>query len=141
MAKETPTDYRLRRFAELLACDEFAGNKAALGRALGWKNGALVWQILSQQRPITEKLIERVESIRGGKYAGWFSGATPSTTRESHDVKQEHAWPLGSLITPERWASLSDSTREAVIAAAEAAMVESLIGSPPSSGKLRSNGA
>lgn len=141
MAKETIAEYRLRRFQELLDHEEFGGNKTKLGEALGWARGDLVRQILTQHRPITEKLVARVESIRGGKFAGWFSGATETTTREPGDMSQHSSWPLGSLITPERWASLSESTRAAAIAAAEAAVVESLIGTSAVQSKQRANGA
>lgn len=50
-------------------------------------------------------------------------------------------WPLGGLITPERWQSLDSRTQAAAIAAAEAAIMESLIGATASPGKRQGNGA
>lgn len=50
-------------------------------------------------------------------------------------------WPLGDLITPERWHSLDSRTQAAAIAAAESAIMESLIGAVASPGKRLGNGA
>lgn len=47
------------------------GGKAALGRALGYKDGAFVGQMLRGERPITEKTVSTIEAIPA--YAGWFS--------------------------------------------------------------------
>lgn len=46
------------------------GNLQAFGRRMGWKDGSYVGQMLRGSRPITEKLIQRIEEIRG--MAGWF---------------------------------------------------------------------
>lgn len=45
------------------------GGKAALGRALGYKNGAFVGQMLSGMRPVSEKTVEAIEAMHG--FAGW----------------------------------------------------------------------
>lgn len=47
----------------------FKGN-ANLGRKLGWRDGAYVGQMISGHRPITEKIIQKAESLQG--YRGWF---------------------------------------------------------------------
>jgi hypothetical protein len=44
---------------------------AALGRALGWRDGAYVGQMIAGMRPITEKVIEKAESLPGAR--GWFT--------------------------------------------------------------------
>jgi hypothetical protein len=141
VAKETTAEYRLRRFRDLLAHDDFAGNQAKLGKALGWASGAIVWQILEQRRPVTEKLIDKIESLQAGRYAGWFSDAAPTSKKGVEQVHQHHQWPLGALITPERWAGLPDQVRAAAVAAAEAVIVDSLIGTSGVSSKHRANGA
>lgn len=71
--------HRIRRLADLLAHEEFAGNQAALGRFLGYSSGAYVRQMLAGERPILEKTIIRVETQKGGKFAGWFSKEAPFT--------------------------------------------------------------
>lgn len=50
---------------------KFEGNKAALGRALGYRDGAFVGQMLRGERPISEKTISQIHALPGG--AGWFS--------------------------------------------------------------------
>lgn len=47
------------------------GNRTAFGRRLGYKDGAFVRQMLSGDRPITEKTIRAIEGIPGMR--GWFS--------------------------------------------------------------------
>jgi hypothetical protein len=59
---------RLQAFVDL----KFEGNKAALGRALGYKDGAFVGQMLRGARPITEKTVEQVQGLLVGR--GWFAG-------------------------------------------------------------------
>lgn len=142
MVPPSVLEHRRQRFAELLAHPDFNGSQAALGRVLGWKNGAMVWQILNKRRPVSEDLVFTVHTMRGGRYAGWFTEpAEPqSTAAREHEEVTANDWPLGRLITPERWRSLDPQTRAAAIAAAEAAVMESLIGSA-ASGKQRSNGA
>jgi len=46
------------------------GGRAALGRRLGYKDGAFVGQMISGHRPITEKTIEAVQSLT--ELRGWF---------------------------------------------------------------------
>ncbi|MBW9102916.1 S24 family peptidase [Paraburkholderia phenoliruptrix] len=47
------------------------GNRTAFGRRLGYKDGAFVRQMLSGDRPVTEKTIRAIEAIPGMR--GWFS--------------------------------------------------------------------
>lgn len=71
--------FRIRRLQELLDHEDFGGNKAALGRFIGYQSGAYVRQMLAGERPIHETTIEQIEAAHGGKYAGWFAkGASPS---------------------------------------------------------------
>ena len=72
--KEAPEqDYRVARLQDLLDDAHFAGIKTALGRALGYDNGAFIRQMLERERPISEKTVRAVETMLGGKYKGWFS--------------------------------------------------------------------
>jgi SOS-response transcriptional repressor LexA len=61
-------------------CD---GNKSAFGRRLGYKDGAFVRQMISGERPVTEKTIRAIEAIPGMR--GWFSNA---------GIKEATATPL-----------------------------------------------
>lgn len=59
--------WRRRRLA-LLAAEK--GGKAALGRMLGYKDGAFVGQMIDGHRPITEKTIAAAEALPGARH--WF---------------------------------------------------------------------
>lgn len=63
---------RFRR-ARLEAAAEKAGGKAALGRLLGYRDGALVGQMLRSERPVTEATVAKLEAKPG--FRGWFSQA------------------------------------------------------------------
>lgn len=63
-------EYRKKRLQDFVD-QKFAGNKAALGRALGYRDGAFVGQMLRGERPITEKTIDQIHELPGGK--GWFN--------------------------------------------------------------------
>jgi len=67
--------HRRGRLLALLNHADFGGNKIELARALGFKSGAFVHQMLSGIRPILEKTIDKVHAIKGGKYRGWFDAA------------------------------------------------------------------
>lgn len=62
---------RRERLAELLR-EKYAGNKTALGKALGYKDGAYIGQWLRALRPISEKSVEAIE--RATHSRGWFHG-------------------------------------------------------------------
>lgn len=47
------------------------GGRAALGRALGYKDGAYINHMINGLRPITEKTITQCEQLPGA--TGWFS--------------------------------------------------------------------
>lgn len=46
------------------------GGRAPLGRALGYKDGAFVRQMIEGEKPITEKTVAKAERLPG--CAGWF---------------------------------------------------------------------
>ena len=93
---------------------DFGGNKSELARALGFKSGAFVHQMLSGIRPILEKTIDKVDAIKGGKYRGWFDPAAPAFAA---------AEPMTSGGTPayiaELAAKLTPAQQERLVAVAE----------------------
>lgn len=96
--------WRAARLKELLDHPDFAGNKAELGRALGYDSGAYVRQLLAMERPITEKLMARIHQMKGGRFRGWFDERPPP---------EPAGWPLAPYITQAEWAALSDALRHA----------------------------
>jgi len=69
MDKDQVFDYRKAKLQEFIDV-KFQGSKAALGRALGYRDGAFVGQMLRGDRPITEKTIAQIQSLAAGK--GWL---------------------------------------------------------------------
>jgi phage repressor protein C with HTH and peptisase S24 domain len=63
-------DWRRQRLLDAVN-QKYEGNKAALGRALGYKDGAFVGQMLRGERPVKEDTILKIESLTG--LNGWFS--------------------------------------------------------------------
>lgn len=64
----TNTDeWRRKRLSDLA---EHVGGKAALGRLLGYRDGAFVRQMIAGERPITEKTVRSVHEKPG--LSGWF---------------------------------------------------------------------
>lgn len=72
MTPEQLRQYRVERLAAALA-HKFDGNRSEMGRALGYKDGAFIRQMLSEARPISEKTVQAIESLPG--MSGWFSPA------------------------------------------------------------------
>lgn len=68
MDKDALNDFRRER---LEALADHMGGRAALGRALGYKDGGYINHMVKGLRPITEKTIEAAEKIPGAQ--GWFS--------------------------------------------------------------------
>lgn len=62
------------RRERLEAAAEKAGGKAALGRLLGYKDGAFVGQMLRGERPVTEETVLKLEAKPA--YKGWFGAPT-----------------------------------------------------------------
>lgn len=93
-----PDEWRKKRMQDL--ADKFDGN-APLGRALGYKDGAYVRQMIAGERPITEKTVAKAEKLKG--CAGWFA---------AHETPGEKVPPPPPLapgfrdshtLTPEQW--------------------------------------
>jgi hypothetical protein len=101
--------FRRERLLALLNHPDFGGNKAALGRALALESGAYIRQMIAGDRPITEKTIEAVHTVKGCKFAGWFARSGDAAPRAA-----SAAWPLGPFVSAERWEMLSPEQRGAV---------------------------
>lgn len=85
---------RRAKLAQVLAADPFNGNKADLGRALGYKSGAMVYQWLKGIRPITEDTARAIEK-RANRPKGWMD-ANGSTVANA--IKDEAALDAYALI-------------------------------------------
>jgi phage repressor protein C with HTH and peptisase S24 domain len=68
---ETALQFYRRHRLEAAAARLAAGNISALGRLLGYRDGAFVRQMLSGNRAVSDKTVRAIESIRGME--GWFS--------------------------------------------------------------------
>lgn len=81
--------FRIKRLEA--AVDAFRGNKNALGKALGYTDGAFVRQMLNGTRPITEKTVAAIEALEN--MGGWFT--PPPADDEPLDLTpEERAWVL-----------------------------------------------
>lgn len=101
--------YRKGRLQDLLDHPDFRGNKSELARALGFKSGAFVHQMLKGIRPILEKTIDKAHTIRGGKYRGWFDpdgrhadGAVESPAAVAPDSTPAQLAELAAKMTPKQ---------------------------------------
>lgn len=80
------------------------GNQTEFGKLLGYKDGAHVRQMLSGERPVSEKTIRLIEDLPG--MAGWFTGrpefaSAGAPTFVHHEARHSGAAisaPKGSLI-------------------------------------------
>lgn len=78
MDQDDPYAWRRERLAALA---QRRGGNAALGRELGYRDGAFIGQMIRGLRPITEKTVAQAEALPGA--ADWFAtpmaaGYTPS---------------------------------------------------------------
>lgn len=69
MRPEQVQAFRLKRLAAALE-QKFEGNRSEFGRALGYRDGAFIRQMLAGTRPVTEKTVQSIEALPG--MAGWF---------------------------------------------------------------------
>jgi len=73
-------EWRRKRMSDLA---DHVGGKAALGRLLGYKDGAFVRQMIAGERPITEKTIRSVHEKPG--LTGWFVLQDTGAVIPSHE--------------------------------------------------------
>lgn len=67
---ETALQLYRRHRLELAVAHLTAGNVSALGRLLGYRDGAFVRQMLSGTRAVSDKTVRAIEAMRGME--GWF---------------------------------------------------------------------
>ena len=77
MLQNNEQDWRRERLAALV---ERLGGRAAVGRQLGFRDGAYIGHMLSGERPITEKFVAKVHALQG--FSAWFvrQDSTPLAT-------------------------------------------------------------
>lgn len=102
---DTTSTKHQQRIAALrgLILQRFGGNKAALGRALGFRDGSLIGQMERGERPITEKMIEKIETLPG--CGDWFNSNSHSTGASGAVAAQAPALPAWPF-KPELYARL-----------------------------------
>lgn len=99
MKNEDKNIDRMQRLQKLLDV-HFNGRKDELGKFLGYKDGAFVRQMLSGARPISEKTIDKIQSIK--KFDKWFSSDDPTPTNSSGTmlaIKQNRIDPDYTLVS------------------------------------------
>ena len=72
-------EWRISRLEEMAAKE---GGKAALGRRLGYRDGAFVGQMLRGERPVSEKTVLAVHGLPG--YSRWFDA--PGSQDALHEI-------------------------------------------------------
>lgn len=101
------------------------GGKSALGRRLGYADGAFVGQMIRGERPVTEKTLRTLAEVRelrslinqSQRPAAETSASTPSSAARQ-EVSLEAALPVVLARLP----GLDDYTAEKVLGAMRAAM-------------------
>lgn len=73
MAEIDIDQYRRRRLGDLITL-KYGGELSVFGRAIGYKDGAFVGQMLRGDRPISEKTVAKVQALPGA--LDWFSKPT-----------------------------------------------------------------
>lgn len=89
------SQWRRARLGELLA-QKYGGNKAALGRALGYQNGAFVSQMLLGSRPVSEKTVAQIQAKPG--LSRWFSVDAAGPTQQALPPYSGSALELAALF-------------------------------------------
>jgi SOS-response transcriptional repressor LexA len=101
-------DWRRKRLSDAA---EKAGGKAALGRLLGYVDGAFVGQMINGIRPVTEKTVNALEALPG--YTSWFRAPAAAERPANHsnvepgpDIKG--GVPLISWVKAGTWCEAAD---------------------------------
>lgn len=84
---------------------KYEENKAYLGRALGYRDGAYIGQMIRGERPITEKTIAQINDLPGG--TGWF--ALPIDAGNTIPVTVKKRIPLISWVRAGQWSDVQDN--------------------------------
>jgi len=116
-------DVRIAALQNILTEEPFNGSQADLGRALGKKSGAIIYQMLNRIRPISEKTARDIEA-RLRKPKGWMDrGAGQLQVSESAapyvvegralTAREEIIMDLVCGLTPEQQEELLPTLRAA----------------------------
>lgn len=84
-------DYRKKRVQELVDL-KYGGSKAALGRAMGFRDGAYIGQMISGLRSINEKTIRQLEALPG--VSDWFT--PPNQPQATSQAPPAIGYAIGS---------------------------------------------
>jgi hypothetical protein len=84
MSENSEQKWRQERLTELA---RIKGGKAVLGRLLGFRDGAYIGQMIDGHRPITEKLIDKVQDLHG--LSTWFF----KDANQYHPLVAREPWP------------------------------------------------
>jgi hypothetical protein len=79
---ETALQLHRRHRLELAVTHLTGGNVTALGRLLGYRDGAFVRQMLSGNRAVSDKTVRAIEALRGME--GWFAGRPSAAPAPTH---------------------------------------------------------
>jgi hypothetical protein len=99
---ETALQLHRRHRLELAVAHLTGGNVTALGRLLGYRDGAFVRQMLSGNRAVSDKTVRAIEALRGME--GWFSHQAAA------------APPSLGIAEPAAYYELTSGDEEAVVA-------------------------
>ena len=86
MSENSEQKWRQERLTELA---RKKGGKAVLGRLLGFRDGAYIGQMIDGHRPITEKMIDKVQALHG--LGNWFF----KDANQHYPLVAREPWPIG----------------------------------------------
>lgn len=89
---ETALQLYRRHRLELAAAHLTGGNVTALGRLLGYRDGAFVRQMLSGNRAVSDKTVRAIEALRGME--GWFAGSASAAPLPMHVAEPAASYEL-----------------------------------------------
>lgn len=106
-------EWRKKRLTDL---SKVKGGNASLGRMLGYRDGAYVGQMIGGLRPITEKLVEKIQQMHG--LSNWFTkeSTEPVLAHQGpklEEIRASYGWPFAS-ITEEEWTSIPRHKRDLI---------------------------
>lgn len=127
----TEEELQAWRRTRLEALANQLGGKAALGRKLGYEDGAFVGQMIKGLRPISEKTVRAAEALED-RFRGWFSFLPPE---QMPSAAERYSQLLRDLddIPPGRRHRFLDEIQEAAEQAREAAAYHASRAAPGSS--------
>lgn len=103
------------RIERLAAASKKCGGDAELGRLIGHQSGAQIGHMLKGRRPVTEKTVKKIETLRG--FEGWFDQqpsdhkalTTPAQNNIELGPDAYGSYPLISEVQAGNWTELQDN--------------------------------